>query len=122
PGSGTIFPYLYSEGYLKRELPLSRFLQVVSENAAKRYGFWDRKGSIEVGKDADLIFVDPKQNWKIKGEEFLSKGKTTPFENKTFSGKVIKTMLRGKFIYNSETGINVEPGYGKFIKPTVCGE
>ncbi len=122
PGSGTIFPYLYSEGYLKRELPLSRFLQVVSENAAKRYGFWDRKGSIEVGKDADLIFVNPKQSWKIKGEEFLSKGKTTPFENRTFSGKVIKTMLRGKFIYNSETGINVEPGYGEFIKPTVGGE
>jgi len=122
PGSGTIFPYLYSEGLKKREMPLSRFLQVTSENAAKRYGFWDRKGSIEVGKDADLIFVDPKQNWTVKGEEFLSKGKTTPFENRTFSGKVVKTMLRGKFIYNSENGINVEPGYGKFIKPTVGGE
>lgn len=122
PGTGTLFPYLYSEGLIKREMPLSRFLQVVSENAAKRYGFWDRKGSIEVGKDADLIFVDPLQNWKVKGANFLSKGKITPFENRNFSGRVVKTMLRGEFIYDSQQGITVAPGYGRFIKPQKGGE
>ena len=122
PGSGTIFPYLYSEGLRRRKMPLSRFLQVTSENAAKHYGFWDRKGSIEIGKDADLVFVDPKQNWTIKGEKFLSKGKTTPFENRIFNGKVVKTMCRGEFVYDSQAGIQVEPGYGKFIKPTPDGE
>lgn len=122
PGSGTIFPYLYSEALIKRKIPLSRFLKITSENAAKRYGFWDRKGSIEVGKDADLIFVDPKKNWLVKGAEFLSKGKTTPFENRTFSGKVVKTMLRGQFIYDSKNGIITEPGYGQFIKPQKGGE
>ena len=122
PGSGTLFPYLYSEGLIKRNMPLSRFLQVTSENAAKQYGFWDKKGSIEVGKDADLIFVDPKDNWKIKGSKFLSKGKITPFENRIFSGKIKKTMLRGNFVYDSENGIGVEPGYGKFIKPSKSGE
>ena len=121
PGSGTIFPYLYSEGLIKRKMPLARFLQVVSENAAKRYGFWDRKGSIEVGKDADLIFVDPKQTWHIKGNEFLSKGKTTPFEDRQFKGRVVKTMLRGEFIYDSQHGITIEPGYGTFIKPQKGG-
>ena len=122
PGSGTIFPYLYSEGLIKRNMSLSRFLQVTSENAAKRYGFWDRKGSIEVGKDADLIFVDPKRNWRVKGAEFLSKGKTTPFEDMEFTGQVVKTLLRGKFIYECDKGITTEPGYGKFIKPHKGGE
>jgi len=97
-------------------------LQVTSENAAKRYGFWDRKGSIEVGKDADLIFVDPKRNWRVKGAEFLSKGKTTPFEDRKFTGQVVKTLLRGKFIYECDKGITIEPGYGKFIKPQKGGE
>ncbi|RKY54920.1 MAG: dihydroorotase [Candidatus Neomarinimicrobiota bacterium] len=122
PGSGTLFPYLYSEGLIKRNMPLSRFLQVVSENAAKRYDFWDRKGSIEVGKDADLIFVNPNDSWRIRGSEFLSKGKITPFENRVFIGKVVKTMLRGKFIYDSKSGIEVEPGYGKFINPAKSGD
>jgi allantoinase len=122
PGSGTIFPYLYSEGLIKRKMPLSRFLQITSENAAKRYGFWDRKGSIEVGKDADLIFVDPKKNWRVKGAEFLSKGKTTPFENREFTGQVVKTLLRGKFIYECDKGITTDPGHGKFIKPQKGGE
>ncbi len=117
PGTGTIFPYLYSEGLIKREIPLSRFLKIVSENAARRYGLWDRKGSIEVGKDADLIFVDPNENWQVKGSEFLSKGKITPFENRIFSGRVEKTMLRGKIIYDKNKGIMVNPGYGKFLKP-----
>ena len=121
PGSGTIFPYLYSEGLIKRKMPLSRFLQVTSENAAKRYGIWDRKGSIEIGKDADLIFVDPKKNWIVKGREFLSKGKTTPFENRVFSGRVVKTMVRGEFVYDHEAGIVTKPGYGQFIKPLKGG-
>jgi len=121
PGSGTIFPYLYSEGLIKRKMPLSRFLQVTSENAAKRYGFWDRKGSIEIGKDADLIFVDPKKNWIVKGREFLSKGRTTPFENRVFSGRVVKTMVRGEFVYDHEAGIVTKPGYGQFIKPLKGG-
>ncbi len=122
PGSGTIFPFVYSEGLIKRKMALSRFLQVTAENAAKRYGFWDRKGSIEVGKDADLIFVDPKQSWQVKGADFLSKGKITPFEDKVFIGRVVKTMLRGKFIYDSNNGIITEPGYGQFIKPKKGGE
>jgi dihydropyrimidinase/allantoinase len=122
PGTGTLFPYLYSEGLIERQMPLSRFLQITTENAAKQYGLWNRKGSIELGKDADLIFMDPAENWKIKGSEFLSKGKITPFENRTFHGKIKQTMLRGKVIYHSETGINAEPGYGQFVRPGKPGD
>jgi allantoinase len=122
PGTGTLFPYLYSEGLVKRQMPLSRFLQVTTENAAKQYGLWDRKGSIEIGKDADLIFVDPNDHRKVKGDNFLSKGKITPFENRVFHGKIKQTMLRGNVIYNNETGINVKPGYGQFIRPGKPGD
>ncbi|MFD1020025.1 N-acetylglucosamine-6-phosphate deacetylase [Thalassobacillus hwangdonensis] len=33
-------------------------MKMASENPARRYGIWDRKGSIEVGKDADFLLVD----------------------------------------------------------------
>ena len=121
PGSGTIFPYVYSEGLMKRKMPLSRFLEIISENAARRYGIFDRKGSIEIGKDADLVFVDPTLSWNVEGEKLLSKGKTTPFEGWQFNGRVVKTMVRGEFVYDHKAGITATPGYGQFIKPQKGG-
>ncbi len=117
PGTGTLFPYLYSEGLRKRQFPLSRFLKITSENAAQKYGFFDRKGSIEINKDADFIFVNPNEEWQVKGKTFLSKGKITPFENMIFQGKIEKTILRGEIVFDSNSGIHVKPGYGQFIKP-----
>jgi allantoinase len=74
------------------------------------------KGSIEIGKDADLILLDPNKKWKVKGEKFYSKGKITPFEGKTFQGRVIKTILRGKVVYDVKKGIVQNPGFGKYLK------
>ncbi|MDD3095601.1 MAG: amidohydrolase family protein [Candidatus Neomarinimicrobiota bacterium] len=117
PGSGTMFPFLYSEALIRRKMPLTRFLQITAENAAKRYGFFDRKGSIEIGKDADLVLVDPKAVLQIRGADFLSKGKITPFEGQVFQGKVIKTIVRGKTVYDADKGVVTDPGYGCFIRP-----
>jgi len=116
PGTGTLFPYLYSEGLVRRKMPLDRFLKVTSENAAKRYGLFDRKGSIEPGKDADLILLDPDKTTSIRGKDFYSKGKITPFEGLTFEGKIMKTLLRGQIIYDADKGITVPPGTGHFLQ------
>lgn len=116
PGSGTLFPYLYSEGLRKREISLSSFLRIVAEGAARRYGIFDRKGSIETGKDGDLIFLDPDSHWTVKGRDFYSKGKVTPFENKRLEGRIEKTMIRGQVVYDRKEGIIQQPGYGQFIK------
>ncbi|MCK4339455.1 MAG: allantoinase AllB [Candidatus Cloacimonetes bacterium] len=116
PGCGTLLPYMFSEGYMRGRLNLNKFVQVTSENAAKRYGIFDKKGSIEVGKDADFVLIDAKKNWIVRGQEFYSKGKITPFEGFEFKGKIIKTILRGKVIYDSKKGILAEKGYGKFLR------
>lgn len=117
PGSGTLFPFLYSEGLLRRKMPLSRFLQITAENAARRYGFFDRKGSIEKGKDADLVLVDPQSMTQVCGVDSYSKGKITPFEGQTFQGRIVKTFVRGEVVYDADAGILKEAGYGKFLRP-----
>lgn len=38
--------------------PLAEVLPILSENPAKLIGIYDRKGSIEDGKDADLVLLD----------------------------------------------------------------
>jgi len=118
PGTGTLWPYLYSEGFRKGRLTLSRFLRAVSENAAKRYGLWNRKGSIEKGKDADLLIVDPASSWTVEGAKFLSKGRITPFEGRVFAGLVRKTFVRGRIVWDSEEGLVGQPGWGRFLPRT----
>jgi allantoinase len=119
PGSGTLLPYVFSEGFVKGRLSLKRLLQVVCENAAKRYGIYDRKGSIAVGKDADFALVDPQGEWVVEGDKFLSKGKITPFEGMTLKGRIVKTVLRGQVIYDVDEGIAASAGYGKWLCPGV---
>ena len=113
PGTRTLLPYLFSEGYAKKRLNLKRFLQVTAENAARRYGLYGKKGSITIGKDADLVIIEPEEKWTVRGKDLYSKGKITPFEGMEWEGRVKKTILRGKVIYDDNKGILAEPGYGK---------
>ena len=41
---------------------LEEILPTLSENPAKEMGLWDRKGSIETGKDADVVLLDEEAN------------------------------------------------------------
>lgn len=116
PGTGTLFPYMYSEGLVKCKIRLDRFLKITAENAAGRYGLFDRKGSIAVGKDADLVLVDPQADWTVRERDFYSKSKITPFEGMTFQGRIVKTIIRGEAAYDFQKGVIAEPGFGKFLK------
>lgn len=115
PGTITLLPYLFSEGYATGRLSLRRLVEVTSESAARRYGLYPRKGAIEIGTDADLVLIDPNMTWVVEGEKFLSKGHITPFEGMELQGKVIKTIVRGRTVYEAGSGIKVEGGYGQFL-------
>lgn len=116
PGTGMVFPYLYSEGYRKGRLSLSRFLDATSGAAARRYGLNGRKGSLEVGKDADIVFMDPQGSYTVKGSELLSKGTITPFEGMQFEGAIQKTLVRGTVVWDAHQQIVVDPGYGNYLQ------
>ncbi len=125
PGTGTLFPYLYSEGLKTGRLGLKAFLRATSGGAARRFGLDGRKGALRVGMDADIVFIDPRGLYAVKGTELLSKGTITPFEGMTFNGAVILTMVRGKTVWdakqaiktgNSASGIVAEAGYGKQLR------
>lgn len=114
-GSGLLLPYMYSEGYVKKRIGLRKLVELVCEKPAERYGLADRKGKIAVGMDADFVIIDPSAELKVHGADFLSKGKMTPFEDKVFKGKIMKTILRGEIIYDAEKGILASAGSGEFL-------
>ncbi|MGE5353448.1 MAG: dihydroorotase [Acidobacteriota bacterium] len=115
PGTQTLIPSLFSEGFMKGRISLKRFIEVTSKNAALRYGLYPKKGCILKGSDADLTLIDKSEEWKFRKEDLLSKGETSPFFDETFKGKVVLTILRGKIIYSSIAGITVKKGYGKYL-------
>jgi N-acetylglucosamine-6-phosphate deacetylase len=45
---------------------LEEAIPCATENPAKQMGVYDTLGSIDVGKRADILFLDDKQNFKIK--------------------------------------------------------
>ncbi len=116
-GSGMLLPYLLSEGYFKKRIDIKRLLEIISLNPAQRYGLAGSKGRIAVGMDADFVLIDPNKKYIVRGADFLSKGSQTPFEGYEFRGKVVKTLLRGKVIYETEKGIVAKAGSGEFIVP-----
>ena len=54
----VILPVLLSEGVRRRGLSLERVAEICSANVARIFGMWPRKGSLQVGADADLVIVD----------------------------------------------------------------
>ena len=125
PGTGTLFPYLYSAGYRAGRLSLSALLRATSAGAAARFGLSARKGALAPGMDADIIVVDPEGSYAVKGTRLLSKGTLTPFEGMRLDGSIAATWLRGRMIWdgrkadsaaNAEIGITVDAGYGKFLR------
>ncbi len=94
-------------------LSLERFVQLYAINPAKILGLYPKKGSIQVGADADLVLVDLNRRWRIEDDLIRSKAKWSPFSGFECIGKPVMTLLRGQVIME-EGKILVEPGYGKY--------
>ena len=84
---------LYHTGLLS----LSRVLALMSSSPAALLGL--SKGMLCVGRGADLVLFDPEEEWVIDKEQFVSKGRNTPFHGRTVRGKVKYTISRGTIIY-----------------------
>ena len=74
-------------------LPLAQVLDLMSASPAALLGL--DKGTLAVGRDADLILFDPDQAWIIDKTKFASKGRNTPFHGRTVRGKVKYTISQG---------------------------
>ena len=101
PGTGTLFPFLLSEGLFAKRLSLPRFLEATGGAAAKRYGLDGGKGSLFPGKDADFVLVDPDSSTFIDPDLMFSKSHVTPFAGMRLAGRIACTFVRGGCVFGT---------------------
>ncbi len=88
---------------------LVRIAQVTATNLARIFGF-EQKGSLLVGKDADIVVVDAHKNWQVRKEDLFTKNRWSAFEGMVLQGKPVATFLRGKLVYQDGTIIGEARG------------
>ena len=86
---------------------------MLAENPAKMFGVWSRKGSLDVGKDADIVIYDPKADFTISAENQHHNCDYTPFEGFRTAGSVRDVFLSG--VHAVQNGKLVETGRGRYI-------
>lgn len=116
PGVETMVPIIVSEGYNKGRITLSKMVDILSTNAAKMYGLYPKKGALEIGSDADLTVIDLSHEWTIDENQTYSMAKYNPLHGMKLKGKPVKTILRGRVVYDHDHGVIGEEGYGQFVR------
>lgn len=115
PGSETLLPVMFSEGYQKGRLSLEQLALYLATNPAKLFGLYPRKGVIREGSDGDLVIVDPNREKLLTDDNLHSKAAYTPFHGITVKGYPVMTISRGRVIYQHGEFVG-QPGWGQFIK------
>ena len=115
PGIETNLPLMYSEAVSKRGLPPWFLARKLSENPARIFGLYPRKGVIQVGSDADLVIIDPQKEMTIRAGEQHTKSDYSLFEGWKIKGVPVLSLLRGQVLLQ-DGRLMQNRGCGRYIE------
>lgn len=95
-GLEIAFPVLYTNLVLTGTITLEKLVELMCINARKIFGIG---GGLEVGKSADIAVLDLNRKYRINSSDFLSQGKSSPFDGMEVMGKNITTFNNGRKVW-----------------------
>lgn len=98
-GLETAFPVLYTKLVKPGVITLERLVNMMAVRPREIFNI--EGGAIEPGAPADLCAYDLDYQYTVDPDEFLSMGRSTPFEGWQLSSTNVFTMLRGECVYES---------------------
>ncbi len=99
-GLETSFSLIYTYLVKTGKLSLLQLVEKMSWNPAQILGL--SCGTLQSGHPADVIIADPEAEYTIDREQFVSKGKNTPFQGFRVFGKIRCTICKGRVVYREE--------------------
>lgn len=96
-GFETALALSYTGLVEKGHLSFQQMIEKLTVNPAEMLKI--DKGTLEEGKTADIILVDFDNEYKVDVSKFVSKGKNSPFDGFKVKGRVMMTIVGGKFVY-----------------------
>jgi dihydroorotase len=89
---------------LSAGLDVPAAVRAMSTNPARILGLADQGGPIEPGRPANLVLFDPAAAWTVGERPFASRSRNSAFLGRTLTGRVVHTMLRGRFTVRDGEG------------------
>lgn len=114
PGSETLLPLMLSEGVNKGRISLEKLVAVCCFNPARKFGLAPRKGTLDIGADADLVLVDLEKEAVAPEQPVYSNSDFSTVAGKKIKGWPVLTMLRGKIIAR-DGEVSGAKGYGRYV-------
>lgn len=114
PGLETSLPLMHDALVVKRGQDPSVVARLLCGNPAKRFGLGARKGRIALGADADFAILDPRKPFTVEAKKSYSSAKWSPYDGWTTQGRVTRTILRGRTIFDGEAVV-AQAGCGQFL-------
>lgn len=102
-GIETSFSLLYTEFVDSGKMTLEHLIDRMATRPAEIFGL--PAGKLEVGQAADIAIFDIETEYEINPNDFLSKGKNTPFAGWKVKGETLLTLVDGQIVYQKENGI-----------------
>jgi dihydropyrimidinase len=112
-GVENLYPYMLSAAN-EGKLTFNRVVELCSSNPAKIFGCTE-KGSLTVGKDADIVIYDQNKDFTISVGNMHSDYDHTIWEGKKLHGYPVQTYLRGNLVYDNGEFVG-KVGFGEFVK------
>ena len=114
PGLDTLFTITYTEGVNTGRISLPHLVKMTSENPARIFGLYPRKGTLAKGSDADVVVFDPAAAFRVPKKNPYTKVDYSLYEGRACLGAPTLVLQRGKVIMaNGE--VKAAAGQGKYL-------
>ncbi len=98
-GIETAFAVMYTNFVRNGIMTLEKLVEIMSVNPCMRFGF---DNGIQEGKKANLTVFDLDRKYTVDPDNFLSKGRSTPFKGAELYAECVLTMADGRIAYQGE--------------------
>lgn len=112
-GIENMYPFMLAAANAGR-ITFNKVVELCCANTAALFGC-TTKGSLDVGKDADIVIYDPEKDFTIQQTNMHSDVDHTIWEGVSLHGYPVQTYVRGTMVFDNGEFVG-QRGFGKYLK------